>query len=294
MIEIKNCPVCGSRYLKKYLETKDYFFTKEKFELRRCSFCCLIFTNPRPSDDKLSRYYKTDKYLSHHSNKFTLISAIYKLVRNINIKNKYKLIKNICNQGDILDIGCGTGELITYLEQQGWNTIGVEPDDDARNFAREKNNVEVYPLSFLEENNNISFDVITMWHVLEHVSDLHLRMRQIVQKLKKDGTLIIAVPNIASLDASFYGPFWAGLDVPRHLYHFNEKSLSLLLQIHKFEIVNKIPMTFDALYVSWLSEKYRESTLPFLKGIIRGLISNRNAYKSKEYSSMIFVVKAMK
>ncbi len=290
MVEFKNCPSCSSRDIKPYLKTKDYFFTKEHFSIYQCNNCKLIFTNPRPEVDRLSAYYQSEEYLSHHSDSLTPVSVLYKFIREINIRNKYKTVVRYGNGNKILDIGCGTGELLAYFQKKGWSAIGVEPDAEARSFAEKKNGIKVYYLDYLAETEE-KFDVISMWHVLEHVPDLHERIETVKKLLTKDGFAVIALPNGASHDAFYYKEYWAGLDVPRHLYHFSPYSFKKLMESHGFSLIAEIPMKFDVFYVSWLSEKYLKHKCPLLKGVLKGLIFNKKAKKSGAYSSKIYILK---
>lgn len=291
MKKILKCAVCLKKDFSLFVETKDYFFTNESFSLEKCNACGFVFTNPLPLKENLGKYYETEEYLSHDSNKRGIIKNIYKIVREINLKNKYGIISRYMHSGKILDIGSGTGEFLNYFKNKGWKTIGIEPNQEAREFA-----VNNYQLSVVDEKEldlveNNSQNVVTMWHVLEHVYDLDERMETLHRILKKDGILVVALPMIDSPDSIKFGKYWSGLDVPRHLYHFSSSTFELLAKRYKFNIIDKLPMKFDSLYVSWLSHKAKKSKLSFLRGIFDGIISNMYANKSSNYSSMIFVMK---
>ncbi len=223
LIEIKSCPVCSSSAITAYIDTKDFFFTQVSFSLTKCNDCDFVFTNPIPSN--LNRYYDTPDYLSHNTNSNSLISNLYSAIRNINIKRKYKLVIKYCPSGTILDIGCGTGELLNYFSKKNWSVTGVEPNASVREFAINSNNINVLDERSLDELEPNSFDVITMWHVLEHVPNLNSRLEQLNNLLKYNGTIIIALPNLDSPDSKKYKQYWSALDVPRHLYHFTQKHL---------------------------------------------------------------------
>lgn len=291
MVELLECPVCASKKYSLYIETKDYFFTKEKFTISQCESCRFVFTNPIPPKDDMGKYYETDNYLSHDSANKGIIGSIYKKVREINLKNKYDIISKYKNDGNILDIGCGTGELLNYFKIRQWKTQGIEPNKGAREFARVNYGIQVTEESKLNLLDNNSIDVISLWHVLEHVYNLNSRMSSIIRILKKDGVVVIALPMIDAPDSIKFRNFWAGLDVPRHLYHFSAKTFELLANNHNLKIIGKYPMKFDSLYVSWLSHKAQNKRLAFLHGVIDGLISNIKANKLTNYSSMIFVLK---
>ncbi len=283
------CPVCGNENFKAYMKTKDFFLTQEEFTLSQCDNCGMVFTNPIPVN--IDSYYETTNYLSHNTKDNGLIGKLYSELRKINIKRKYKLVQKFCEHGNFLDIGCGTGELLYYFKQNNWNVTGVEPNKTARAFANNNykiNILEEIELDHLQQN---SFDIISMWHVLEHVPNLDERLNQVSKLLKPDGTIFIALPNINSPDSKKYGRYWSALDVPRHLYHFTESTLKKLIAKHNMKLINSEPMKFDSYYVSMLSEKYMKNNLYLPAALINGIISNMRAKKSNKYSSMIYVVK---
>jgi len=132
-----------------------------------------------------------------------------------------------------------------------------------------------------------------MWHVLEHVYHLQERVAIIKRLLAKDGTVIVAVPNRNSYDAKYYDSNWAAYDLPRHLYHFREQDVESLFSQHGFKLVNTLPMVFDSLHVSLLSEKYRSSNFQSIRAFVIGLISYlaANLNEKGSYSSQICIFK---
>src|SRR6185369_12242654 len=165
-----------------------------------------------------------------------------------------------------------------------------EPNKQARELARKEYNLVINDESEIENINPKSFQIITLWHVLEHVHNLRQRIKDLSRLLKNDGKIFIALPNYTSYDATHYKEFWAGFDVPRHLYHFSGKSIRNLFEQLGFSFLKSIPMKFDSYYVSILSEKYKGNKVPIIKGSINGLISNLKAGKDPEkYSSVIYV-----
>lgn len=287
-IQINTCPSCKSNQFSEYMETKDYFFTQEKFSLSKCSQCNLVFTNPIPED--IEKYYETEDYLSHNTSSNNLISKIYSSVRSINLMNKYKTVSKFKKQGSILDIGCGTGELLSHFKKKNWEVFGIEPNKSAAQFAALNYNINVNNEEHINNIAENSFDVVSMWHVLEHVANLNERIQQVKKITKDDGIMVFAIPMLDSPDSKKYGKYWSALDVPRHLYHFTKESFSKLISQHDLKIIDSRPMRFDAYYISLLSEKYLNSRAQILKAIFNGLLSNFKANKTSNYSSMIFVV----
>ena len=287
--DIVKCPLCNSKNIAQYMDTLDYFFTKENFSLTKCNDCNFVFTNPVPTE--LGKYYETTDYFSHNTSSNGILGKVYSKLRNINIQRKYKLVKKYNAEGSILDIGCGTGELLNYFNSKSWNTLGIEPNKSARNFAKEKYNLEVNTEEELSTLKPKSFEVISMWHVLEHVQNLHERIKLVIDLLKDDGTIFIALPNLNSPDSNKYGKYWSALDVPRHLYHFTKNSFTELCSLHNLKIVHAEPMKFDAYYVSMLSEKYKNNRNKYLTAFFAGFQSNLYAKKDNNYSSMIYVIK---
>ncbi|MFA5574746.1 MAG: class I SAM-dependent methyltransferase [Brumimicrobium sp.] len=283
---IENCPVCQNTAFKKFLKARDYTVSKEKFDIVECINCGFHFTNPIPDKEKIGNYYKSEKYISHSSSKKGLINYLYNVVRNKTLKNKVKWIKHEVAGRNLLDIGSGTGHFLKETKENGFNSLGIEPSQDAREFAHSENGVRSVPQEELYKIEKNSFDVITMWHVLEHIYDLQKDLRIVNKILHPSGKLFIAVPNMNSFDARFYKKYWAAYDVPRHLYHFKQINLSRLMLDYGFKLKKVIPMKYDAYYISMLSEKYR-SRLFFL-GPIVGFISNRLA-KRFGYSSQLYI-----
>lgn len=272
-----------------YLTLKDHSISKEEFQLYRDESIDLVFTYPQPKETDLASYYESDDYISHTDSKRSLFEKAYQVVKNSALKSKLKLINELQKtKGVLLDIGAGTGDFLIIANQNGWQTIGVEPSDKAKEIAKTKN------VSFIESTKSLedhSIDVITMWHVLEHVPDVNSQIKELKRLLKPNGTILIAVPNFNSYDAKHYGVFWAAYDVPRHLWHFSKKSIQHLFEREKLQLVKIIPMYFDSFYVALLSEKYKNGYMNFIKAFFIGLKSNWKATKSKEYSSHIYVIK---
>ena len=274
---------------KHFLTVKDYSVSQETFDLYYDETLDMLITHPQPSLENLGKYYESEDYISHTDNKRSLFEKLYHFIKSIALKNKLNLINSLQpNKGKILDIGAGTGDFLSVAKNNGWQTIGVEPSDRAKAIAKSKG------VSFVEETSeleNHSFDVISMWHVLEHVPDLDKQIKELKRLLKPTGTIIIAVPNFKSFDAKHYGKFWAAYDVPIHFWHFSKTAIKLLFEKEEMKLEKVLPMKFDSFYVSLLSEKYKSGKMNFVKAFFVGLQSNWKASQHFEYSSHIYILK---
>ena len=276
---------------KHFLNVKDYSVSQETFELLYSEDLDMLITNPQPSLEKLPSYYESLNYISHTDGNKSLFEKMYQFVKSIALKNKLKLINSQSKKGKILDIGAGVGDFLAVAKNDGWETFGTEPSEKAKAIAIKKGVTFVDNLSQLKNN---SFDIISMWHVLEHVPDIENQISELKRLLKPSGTILIAVPNFNSFDANYYGKFWAAYDIPIHLWHFSKTAIKKLFAVQDLELVNVLPMKFDSFYVSLLSEKYKTGKMNFLKALYIGLKSNWYGNKNSEHSSHIYVIKNLK
>lgn len=282
------CPVCESEKTRLYLKLKDYFLSQEAFEIVECEDCKMLFTTPRPDKSVIGNYYKSEDYLSHNEHKKGLVPWIYNHVKKVNIRNKFKIACGDRTNPHLLDFGCGVGDFLHYAQQKGCEIMGCDMSEDARKFASEKLGKTVVTPEEIFALPHSTFDVITMWHVLEHIDNLKYQTEQLHRLLKDNGRLVIAVPNFMSYDAQYYKDKWAAFDVPRHLNHFHKESLQNVFK-GKFELEKIYPMKWDAFYISMMSENYIGKGNSFIKGILTGLKSNCKARKTGDYSSLIYV-----
>ncbi|NDV65725.1 class I SAM-dependent methyltransferase [Bacteroides sp. 224] len=290
---LKSCPLCGSTQIKHSLTCMDFYASRERFEVFSCEACGFVFTQGIPSGDEINKYYESSDYISHSDTKKGLMNTLYHRVRKYMLNKKARMVVREAHRqsGRLLDIGTGTAYFPNaMMKKQGWEVEAVEKNADARAFAKEKFNIDVKSVDALNEFSPASFDVITLWHVMEHLENLHETWDRLFELLEAKGILIIAVPNQASYDAQKYGSDWAAYDVPRHLWHFTPGTMQQLASKHGFIMAERYPMPFDAFYISMLSERNKGSRFSFLKGMYVGTIAWFHALIKKERSSsMIYI-----
>ncbi|MGI5913601.1 MAG: class I SAM-dependent methyltransferase [Bacteroidales bacterium] len=288
------CPVCDQEKIVERLEVTDHFLSLEKFELVKCACCGMVYTDNPPSPAEIGKYYDSEGYLSHNDNATGPISVIYRGARKFMLARKRKAIEKLSGlkSGYLLDIGCGTGHFLEEMLKYGWNVEGVEINEFARKQAAlltSANILDPLELSDLPSN---SFDVITLWHVLEHFHDPRNYMEEIGRLLKPKGICVVALPNIHSFDAIHYGDFWAAYDVPRHLWHFSPSTFERFAAKYGFSIFKIKPLPLDTLFISMMSEKHKKSHLPMLKGIFIGTwFQLKSIADIKRTSSLIYFLR---
>lgn len=288
-MKIDQCPICESNNTKQILTAIDHLVSGDSFNIEHCNDCGFRFTNPRPDDQQLGKYYDSEEYVSHADEGNNLVNRLYKIARGFTLKSKLKLINKISKDKRLLDVGCGTAHFLAYCQQAKWEINGVEPNDLAREQAQEKTNIQIH--KDLSEINNGVYNVITLWHVLEHLPNLPQTIDQLKTLLAPGGSIVIAVPNYEAYEEVKFKESWAAYDVPRHLHHFNQKSLGKLMQKHGLKIVETSPMWLDSFYISLLSNKQRYNRNKFVDSFITGLLSNIYAIKSRNFSSLIYLIK---
>ncbi len=287
------CPVCGAENWKLIFDCKDFSISQQQFSIAECENCSLRITVGAPDKESIGPYYKSEEYISHTNTNKGFINQLYQWVRKYMLSKKRKLIEDVSGKkvGALLDYGSGTGAFVRYMKQAGWISTGIEPDADARKVAAEQFQITLLEAGELQNLQSSQFDVITLWHVLEHIHDLQRTIQKLKDLLKPDGVLIIAVPNYTSLDAYHYGPYWAAYDVPRHLYHFSPYSMEQLMKNNGLRVISKKPLWFDSFYVSLLSSRYQFVKTNYVDGFWQGIRSTRKTISDVERcSSLIYVV----
>ena len=292
-IHYTRCPVCDSGDFQFVFTVRDHTVSGEQYSIIECKNCLLRFTQDVPDEETIGSYYKSDQYISHSDTSQGVINSLYQRVRKRTLKQKRKLVEEISGvkKGYLLDLGSGTGSFANEMMEQGWQVTAVEPDEDARKKAKEQFGIELKENSHFDELPASAFDAITLWHVLEHVHQLHRYVEQLRILLKPHGRIFIAVPNYTSVDAAVYQQYWAAYDVPRHLYHFSPQSMQVLMEKHQLKIDRYLPMWYDSFYVSMLSSKYRKGSTNLPGAVMQGLKSNWTALSNKQRcSSVIYVI----
>jgi 2-polyprenyl-3-methyl-5-hydroxy-6-metoxy-1,4-benzoquinol methylase len=291
MVHYDKCPLCNSDAIGEYLQVKDYFLTREKFELVKCSKCGFIFTQDHPDTEETGRYYETPDYISHNDSSGGISASIYRIAREFMLRRKRKMVCNATGlkNGNILDIGSGTGHFLSIMKEGGWQTRGIEINDKAREFSIAEFGLDILPQGSIGSLPSASFDAITLWHVLEHIQDPFTHALEILRLLKPGGVCLIALPNCSSTDAGFYKEFWAAYDIPRHLWHFTYDTFLQFTKKTGFSINSVRPLSLDVFYISFLSEKYKGSRFSFLKGMIMGSgFAFLSLFKKRNNSSLIY------
>jgi len=273
--------------MKLFLKTKDFAISQEAFELHHDASKDMLVTKPVPKD--LTIYYDSEAYISHTDSSQGLVDKLYQWVKRFSLKRKLRLVESLSKkEKKLLDVGAGTADFLLTLKNEGWQVDGVEPNQKARARATAKGCILQKSLTGIDGQ---KFEIITLWHVLEHLPDLKNQISQLSALLQNDGTLVVAVPNFKSHDAIYYGAYWAAYDVPRHIWHFSKNAIKMIFDEHDFEVISTKPMLFDAFYVSLLSEKYKTGKQNLVKAFYVGLKSNIKALFTKEYSSHIYILK---
>lgn len=271
----------------------DLYASGEQFPLYRCQECGFVFTQGVPVEAEIGRYYETPDYISHSDTKKGAMNAIYHRVRQHMLNRKARLVMRAArciSSGRLLDVGTGTGYFAHAMDGRGWTVEAIEKNAGARAFAKEHFKLDVKPESALDGFPPASFDVITLWHVMEHLEHLNETWERLKELLAPKGVLVVAVPNCSSYDAQRYGSSWAAYDVPRHLWHFTPATIRRLAAKHGFMLTETHPMPFDAFYVSMLTEKQRGHSFSFLRGMWTGTLAWLHAQGNKERSSSIIYV----
>lgn len=239
-MEFVRCNLCGSdRYTIHLVRGDLNLFIEGEFHLVRCTDCGLVYLNPRPSLDEIASLY-LDDYDQFNIAVQDEPSCLARLDRRYGLRKRCRAILRYKRRGRLLDVGCATGDFLDMMrEYPGWEVYGVELSKSASEYARNRLGLAV-KTGILEDVDfpERYFDVVTLWNVLEHLPDPLGACQKIHSLLRPEGLLIFDTPNLDSLDARLFGPYWIGYELPRHLYVFSYRTLRALSEKAGFRIVN--------------------------------------------------------
>jgi 2-polyprenyl-3-methyl-5-hydroxy-6-metoxy-1,4-benzoquinol methylase len=294
MVHHTRCPLCLSEAIAVQIKCTDHFISKELFDIARCSSCGFLFTQDYPDETGISKYYESEAYISHSDTSKGLLNKLYHIIRQVMLIRKRRIIERTTGlrTGNLLDIGSGTGHFASMMRRSGWNVKGVEINEEVRQSSSSAFGLDIYSPAEISGLEKESLDCVTMWHVLEHLYNPEEYLSKILPLIKPGGTCLVALPNSSSLDAKFYGKFWAALDVPRHLWHFNPDTFSQFTAKLHLQIERRYVLPFDVFYISMLSERYRGSEFPFIKGLMRTTwFAILSIFRRDGSSSIIYILK---
>ena len=286
---LDNCPACGSASIHRFGEIKDHYYSKEVFIVAECGSCGLRFTQDRPDADSIGAYYDSSNYASHDSKgKASLFLKVYGMARDWMLEHKYKLVRQFKPEWNkVLDYGTGEGFFVEYLQKKGLDAQGIEPSDVARSNFRKRTEADLFPsVDALPENSR--YHAISLWHVLEHIHELRPTMEKLCAKLENKGIMVIAVPNQQSKDAKDFGADWAAWDVPRHLYHWDDKSLSTFMLSLGLKKLYTTQLPLDPFYIGLISARYAGQSP--ISGIWKGFTSYLHGKQNKAEGSTLLSI----
>ncbi len=292
MPTFNECPVCGGSELRPVFAVRDHLVTGEVFNLVGCQSCETRLISPAPDETEMQLYYRSKEYISHSDTRRGLINIAYGLARPIMLWRKRRLVERLSGlgAGRLLDVGCGTGAFLNTMRGSGWEVAGMDSSETAREAVRRHTGLEAFTDDEFFKQEMKLFDVITLWHVLEHLHRLESYLNRIKELLKPGGTLFIAVPNYDSLDGDAYQSMWAAYDAPRHLYHFTPRSMARLTERFTFKITDRVRLPLDSFYVALLSERNLHGQGRYFRGLWLGLKSYLQALKRPDRSSSLIYV----
>jgi len=243
MAEHVPCIICGKDDSVSFMEVKDRIGPlKESYRLVKCSGCGLVYVNPQPSEKELEDHYPDIYWYQRRHLPSSLLHRVLNKAEEIIIESKLRPIirqvrRRVKAGGKILDVGCGHGQILSHFRKHGFQTYGVEPSSTAAQQARDTYNLEVFNGNLIDARYPPDcFDGVTLYGVLEHLRDPAPILREVHRVLKDTGILILAIPNLGSLQFKVFRERWAGLRVPVHLYNYSSDTITKLLDKYDFTI----------------------------------------------------------
>ncbi len=249
----------------------------------------MAFTTPQPGEAEIGRYYGSADYAPLSPEAPGWVHRLSRAVRRLRLPVKRRFVERVAGRktGRLLDIGCGTGEFPAAMRRAGWTVAAIEPDAKGRERTRQKG-VDVRDPAALADVPGASFDVVMLWHVLEHTHDPRAMLAEVKRLLSPGGVGIIAVPNRCCLDAEIYGGHWYGYDVPRHLWHFSPGVLERCIASAGLRVVSLHRLLLDPFYICIRSEQISGGDA--LRGTVNAVRAIRESLRDLRRSSCVIAV----
>ncbi len=250
--ETITCPFGHTTTPEKLFDRQDWWFQLPgDFAWQRCPDCGLLFLSPRPTIETITDYYP-DRYAAYRPAIEDEKWFFMRWKRRRNLRRSIQAVNRRAEIGRLLDVGCATGNYLAEMQRFGWSVAGVEIQAEAAEYARARFGFDVFTGDLLASNLPAhSFDVVTLWDVLEHTHYPIAILQEAHRVIKPGGLLVFSIPDPTAVWADRFGPAWIGYDTPRHLYLFHGDSLALLLNQTGFSLVER--QHFLATYHTWVA-----------------------------------------
>lgn len=241
-MEYIKCVLCGKDEVEPLYKAKDpVHISNELYSAVRCNNCSIVFLNPRPTKDEIQKFY----HLGYYGEKSFYFKTIFRWIISFLYILRVKKIEVFKKGGKVLDIGCGDGKFLAELQKRKWEVYGVDFSEAASKLVNKKLNIFIKKELQECQFPNDYFDLVTLWHVFEHIPNPHELLSEIKRIIKKDGVLLLALPNIESLEAKISKRKWFHLDLPRHLYHYSPLTIRKILEKTGFQIIKITHFTLE-------------------------------------------------
>ena len=265
MKNVKKCILCGS-------VNRTVLYSRNEWKVYKCVECNLGFLDPQPDNEEVASLYQQEYFQNHYNNELIPGSPEMK-ERLLQEKHRLRFFHKFKKKGMILDIGCGRGYFLLACRKQGYKVEGIDISADVANYVSSNLKITVH----VGEVRNVTlpertFDIITLWHSLEHTADPNVYIQNARKWLKDDGILVVDVPNYEGHDAKMNWQNWSNWDLPYHFYHFTEDSLTCLLHKHGFAVISKKNYLSE-----YVKQKLQDAFLPsFIARIIAKFYSGHS------------------
>lgn len=285
-----SCFFCGSHDIGSSIASVERLSKKETFHIATCGACGMKRTIDAPALKDIGTYYAHESYVSHTGVRVWPL----RVLRTLRLWLRAHMISSFFQRkGSLLDIGCGVGDFAALIQKQGWNVLCIEPDESTRQKAQKQYKLDVRDVSALAHLPEATFDVITLWHVLEHMYDPLQTGATVKRLLNSEGVCIVAVPNAEAYSAEHYGCNWVAYDVPRHVSHFRSRDIHTWAERSGLEVIRQSSVPLDEFFCCLKSGALRGDWLfvRVLRAIQCFCIA---AFQPKRASTMLFVCSVQK